>query len=197
MHNRTNSNNEKLAEIQITKYLQENPEFLDSFIMDEVQLERVERWMIRKTQRIRKTPQQIGKNGRKTSLSRWKFCVHADKRQMLQDLINSLQLKPTKMHVLWELASCICSAVNADGFRLYLTDAEAESLHLCLSNNFIDENGDPKPLRMKSDAAIPNYVAKNREPIRFSKGDCDHRFEQTILDKVSKQNKTNDFYSFK
>lgn len=22
--------------------------------------------------------------GRKTSLSRWKFCVHADKRQMLQ-----------------------------------------------------------------------------------------------------------------
>ncbi|XP_055540306.1 probable 3',5'-cyclic phosphodiesterase pde-5 isoform X2 [Wyeomyia smithii] len=183
LHNRNNSNNEKLTDIQITRYLQQNPEFLDTFIMDEIQLEQVERWMIRKTQRIRKIPQQTGKNGRKTSLSRWKFCVHADKRQMLQDLINSLQLRPTKMHVLWELASCICSAVNADGFRLYLTDAEAESLHLCLSNNFIDENGEPKPLRIKSDAAIPNFVAKSREPIRFSRGDCDHRFEPTILDK--------------
>ncbi|XP_058820522.1 probable 3',5'-cyclic phosphodiesterase pde-5 isoform X3 [Topomyia yanbarensis] len=152
--------------------------------MDEIQLEQLERWMIRKTQRTRKIPQPIGKNGRKTSLSRWKFCVHADKRQMLQDLIHSLQLRPTKMHVLWELASCICSAVNADGFRLYLTDVvEAESLHLCLSNNFIDENGDPKPLRIKSDAVIPNYVAKTRELIRFSKGDSDHRFDLNVLDK--------------
>lgn len=57
------------------------------------------------------------KSGRKTSLSRWKFCVHADKRQMLQDLTQSLQIKPTKDHVLWELANCICSAVSADGFR--------------------------------------------------------------------------------
>ncbi|XP_058455487.1 probable 3',5'-cyclic phosphodiesterase pde-5 isoform X2 [Malaya genurostris] len=175
---------EELSAIQVKKYLQSNPEFLDTYVMDEMQLEQLERWMIRKTQRARKIPQPIGKNGRKTSLSRWKFCVHADKRQMLQDLINSLQLRPTKMHVLWELASCICSAVNADGFRLYLTDAvDTECLHLCLSNNFIDENGDPKPLRIKSDAAIPNYVAKTREPIRFSKGDCDPRFDQNVLDK--------------
>ncbi|XP_058820514.1 probable 3',5'-cyclic phosphodiesterase pde-5 isoform X1 [Topomyia yanbarensis] len=182
--NQTIATNTNLSAIQVTKYLQSNPDFLDTFVMDEIQLEQLERWMIRKTQRTRKIPQPIGKNGRKTSLSRWKFCVHADKRQMLQDLIHSLQLRPTKMHVLWELASCICSAVNADGFRLYLTDVvEAESLHLCLSNNFIDENGDPKPLRIKSDAVIPNYVAKTRELIRFSKGDSDHRFDLNVLDK--------------
>lgn len=165
--------------------------------MDEIQLEQLERWMIRKTQRSRKVTQSVSKNGRKTSLSRWKFCVHADKRQMLQDLIHSLQLRPTKMHVLWELASCICSAVNADGFRLYLTDAsDADALHLCLSNSFIDENGDPKPLRIKSDAAIPNYVAKTREPIRFSKGDDDQRFNKDVLDKVTKRHlqTNNGFY---
>lgn len=156
--------------------------------MDVIQLEQLERWMIRKTQRSRKVTQPVSKNGRKTSLSRWKFCVHADKRQMLQDLIHSLQLRPTKMHVLWELASCICSAVNADGFRLYTTDAtDTDGLHLCLSNSFIDENGDPKPLRIKSDAAIPNYVARTREPIRFSKGDEDTRFDRDVLDKVAKK----------
>ncbi|XP_055596828.1 probable 3',5'-cyclic phosphodiesterase pde-5 isoform X2 [Uranotaenia lowii] len=179
-----NTNPSDLTAHEVSKYLKNNADFLDTFIMDEIQLEQLERWMIRKTQRLRKAPQATGKNGRKTSLSRWKFCVHADKRQMLQDLIHSLQLRPTKMHVLWELASCICSAVNADGFRLYLTDTmDKDSLHLCLSNSFIDENGDPKPLKIKSDAAIPNYVAKSREPIRFSKGDIDQRFPENVLQK--------------
>ena len=85
--------------------------------MDEVEVEQLERWIIRKSQRLKKKPETESRNGRKTSLSRWKFCVHADKRQMLQDLTHSLQLKPTKDHVLWELANCICSAVSADGFR--------------------------------------------------------------------------------
>uniref|UniRef100_A0A1Q3FNA8 Phosphodiesterase n=1 Tax=Culex tarsalis TaxID=7177 RepID=A0A1Q3FNA8_CULTA len=178
-----NNHDEEITAQQVKKYLQANPEFLDGFVMDEVQLEQLERWMIRKTQRTRKVT-QTEKNGRKTSLSRWKFCVHADKRQMLQDLIHSLQLRPTKMHVLWELAQCICSAVNAEGFRLYLTDAtEAESLHLCLSNSFIDENGDPKPLQIKSDAVLPNYVAKVRENLRLSRGDVDRRFPRDLLDK--------------
>lgn len=166
------------------KYLQCNPEFLDTFIIDGIQVEQLEKWLIRK-KRLTKVPQPVGKNVTKNSLSRWKFCVHADKRHILQDLVHSLQLRPTKIHMLWELASCICSAVNADGFRLYLTDdSDVKSLHLCLSNSFIDENGDPKPLRIKSDAAIPNYVARSREPIRFSKGHNDYRFENDVLDKV-------------
>lgn len=85
--------------------------------MEEVELEQLERWIIRRSQRLRKKTEPAAKNGRKTSLSKWKFCVHADKRQMLQDLTQSLQLRPTKDHVLWELSNCICSAVGADGFR--------------------------------------------------------------------------------
>ncbi|XP_055635980.1 probable 3',5'-cyclic phosphodiesterase pde-5 isoform X2 [Toxorhynchites rutilus septentrionalis] len=179
--NQTNECNGRITSVQVADYLRKHPEFLDTYIVDEIQLENVERWMIRKTQRARKETNPI--NSRKTSLSRWKFCVHADKRQMLQDLIHSLQLRPTKMHVLWELASCICSAVNADGFRLYLTDStDTTSLHLCLSNSLVDENGDPKHLKIKSDAGIPNYVAKTREPIRYTKGDNDQRFAQNVLD---------------
>lgn len=102
---------------QVSEFLRSHPDFLERYVMEEVELEQLERWIIRRSQRLKKKPESAAKNGRKTSLSRWKFCVHADKRQMLQDLTHSLQLKPTKDHVLWELANCICSAVNADGFR--------------------------------------------------------------------------------
>lgn len=56
---------------QVTAYLKANPEFLEHHIMDEVELEQLERWMIRRTQRARKQTLPIGKNGRKTSLSRF------------------------------------------------------------------------------------------------------------------------------
>jgi hypothetical protein len=59
--------------------------------------------------------------------------VHADKRHMLQELTRSLQQRPTKAHVLWELAGCISSAVGAERYRLYLAergDPEMLSLYL-------------------------------------------------------------------
>ncbi|KAJ8950658.1 hypothetical protein NQ318_010859 [Aromia moschata] len=102
---------------QVSNFLDIHPDFLERYVMDEIEVEQLERWIIRKSQRMKKKPESSSWNGRKTSLSRWKFCVHADKRQMLQDLTQSLQSKPTKDHVLWELAHCISSAVSADGFR--------------------------------------------------------------------------------
>jgi len=64
------------------------------------------------------------------------FCVHADKRQMLQELTRSLQQRPTKAHVLWELAGCICSAVGAERYRLYLAErGDPEILNLYLGHD--------------------------------------------------------------
>ncbi|KAJ8973391.1 hypothetical protein NQ317_014779 [Molorchus minor] len=102
---------------QVSNFLDVHQDFLERYIMEEVEVEQLERWIIRKSQRLKKKLDNSTRNGRKTSLSRWKFCVHADKRKMLQDLTQSLQLKPTRDHVLWELAQCISSAVSADGFR--------------------------------------------------------------------------------
>lgn len=119
-HQETNSTTSFPGE-QVVEYLAKHPDFLENYIMDKIEVEQLERWIIRKSQRMKKkldnSSTSATKSGRKTSLSRWKFCVHADKRQMLQDLTQSLQVKPTKDHVLWELANCICSAVSADGFR--------------------------------------------------------------------------------
>lgn len=106
---------------------------------------------------------------------------------MLLDLTHSLQVRPTRAHVLYELANCISSAVGADGFRLYLAETgDPDILTLYIGQNCC-ENGEPKMQKMKSGAiSIATYVARSREPIRLSKGDVDPRFPENIFSKVSR-----------
>ncbi|CAO1370759.1 unnamed protein product [Diamesa tonsa] len=179
-----NLSHRNIGDDEIATYLQSHPEVLEHYVMDEVELETLERWIIRRTQKSKKL-QTSSTTSRKTSLSRWKFCVHADKRQMLEQLTQSLQLKPTKADVLYELSSCISSAVGADGFRLYLVECNdsSEFLSLYMDSDIFDSNGDPKVQSIKFDASIPRYVASTREPIRFSRGDRDCRFPLGIANK--------------
>ncbi|XP_052125641.1 cAMP and cAMP-inhibited cGMP 3',5'-cyclic phosphodiesterase 10A-like, partial [Frankliniella occidentalis] len=163
----------------VRAWLRAHPEVLEKHVMDELELETLERWIIRKTQRAKKMQQQqgqAGKNGRKTSLSRWKFCVHADKRQMLQELTQSLQRGPSRAHVLCELAGCISSAVGADGFRLFLAEqGDPDNL-----TEYVGEK-EPTPLppssaRRSSGLTVPGFVARTREPVRLSYSEPDSRF---------------------
>ncbi|KAL1131146.1 hypothetical protein AAG570_012383 [Ranatra chinensis] len=149
-------------EDHVSAFLRDHPDFLERFIMQEVEVEQLERWIIRRTQRDKK---RAGGAGRKTSLSRWKFCVHADKRQMLQDLTQSLQQRPSMTHVLGELANCICSAVGADGYRVYLPDT-ADSHQLCLYLGHEDND-----CQRVGKSLVPTLVAKTKEPMRLSRGD--------------------------
>lgn len=111
--------------------------------------------------------------------------MHADKRQMLLDLTHSLQLHPTKAHVLWELSNCISSAVGADSFRLYLAEnGNPDALNLYIGHDLMD-NGEPKMQKIKCDShSIPTYVARTREPVRISKDDQDPRFLGSFEDEV-------------
>lgn len=163
----------------IRSYLRSHPEILENFVMNEVELEMLERWMIRRTQKAKK----LNYANRKTSLSRWKFCVHADKRQMLEQLTQQLQMKPTKIHVLFELSSCISNAVGADGFRMYFVEETTGELTVMMDSDNIDENGDPKIMKVTHDASIAHFVASTREPVRFSRGDCDCRFPAGLSSK--------------
>lgn len=147
--------------------------------MNELELEELERYMIRRTQKAKK----MNYSNRKTSLSRWRFCVHADKRQMLEQLTQQLQMKPTKAHVLFELSSCIANAVNADGFRLYLVEDAGSSLSFMMDAETFDENGEPKVQKISKSASIARFVASTREPVRFSRGDIDPRFSNDISDR--------------
>lgn len=169
----------ELSHDDIQVYLRSHPEILEHFVMDEVELEQLERWMIRRAQKAKK----MNYANRKTSLSRWKFCVHADKRKMLEQLTQQLQMKPTKVHVLYELSSCISNAVGADGFRLYLVEETTDILSMMMDSESFDEAGEPKLMKINHDATIARYVASTREPIRFSRGDCDCRFPNGICSK--------------
>lgn len=105
---------------------------------------------------------------------------------MLLDLTHSLQLHPTKAHVLWELSNCISSAVGADSFRLYLSEnGNPDALNLYIGHDLMD-NGEPKMQKVRCDShSIPTYVARTREPVRISKDDQDPRFPDSFSDAVS------------
>lgn len=111
--------------------------------------------------------------------------MHADKRQMLRDLTQSLQVRPNRVHVLSELGHCISSAVGADGFRLYLAESgDPESLTLYIGQDGKDD-GEPIMQKIKSGQTVPTYVARTRETIRLSRGDVDPRFPEGLTKEAS------------
>lgn len=112
--------------------------------------------------------------------------MHADKRQMLLDLTHSLQLRPTKAHVLWELSNCISSAVGADSFRLYLAEGgNPDALTLYIGNDLM-ENGEPRLQKVSSNGpSVPTYVARTREAVRLTKHEPDLRFPEAFVDLVN------------
>ncbi|XP_026470475.1 probable 3',5'-cyclic phosphodiesterase pde-5 isoform X2 [Ctenocephalides felis] len=205
---------------QVTAFLRSRPDFLERYLMEEVELEQLERWMIRKTQRTRKAmlQQQSGNTpsgkcvdgcndpcaygnsgnnaaakGRKTSLSRWKFCVHADKRQMLQDLTQSLHFRPAKSQVLWELANCISSAVGADGFNLYVINPDLMQNQKQPENHLLLHPGPEAVVndklkrsngKTKTGGSIVRFVAKSREAVRWTRNNNDPRFLDNPTDEL-------------
>ena len=82
-----------------------------------VDQQRLERWLIRKARKDKKnlTSSQSVDSGsqegesHRPSLSKWKFCVHADKKKMLEELTNDIHHLPNKEKVLAELVNCIAS----------------------------------------------------------------------------------------
>ncbi|XP_069161580.1 probable 3',5'-cyclic phosphodiesterase pde-5 isoform X4 [Procambarus clarkii] len=170
---------EVTAEV-VGQYLRAHPEFLEAWLMEQVELETLERWMIRRTQRDKQKSLENGTNGkiiRKTSLSRWKFCVHADKRKMLQELTTSLHVRPNKAHVLWELAHCISSAVSADGYNLYLADNVSGTLHHYVeAKDGADSHGSSWSCDIGVGSWLCAWVASTRHVVRVSAPSSDPRF---------------------
>ncbi|CAG2169108.1 unnamed protein product [Oppiella nova] len=102
--------------MDMDEFLNDNPDYLSDYVLNNVSTEQIERWLIRKNR------------NKKSSLSRYKFCVHADKRKMLQSLTNMLsQDTPQRTYVLNELSATIASAVNASHWHLFLIDWISQS----------------------------------------------------------------------
>lgn len=75
-------NVDNFPEEQVSEYLSNHPDYLETFVLNEVDIEKMERWIIRKSQQLKKRPEFGCRNTRKTSLSRFvrqnplKFLYH-------------------------------------------------------------------------------------------------------------------------
>ncbi|XP_032783247.2 probable 3',5'-cyclic phosphodiesterase pde-5 isoform X1 [Daphnia magna] len=110
----------------VTNYLKANRGFLEHHVLEHVDAATLERWYMRRVWREKAIKPSTIDNPteemlcKKISMSKWKFCRHTDKRQMLETLMNSLAKQPQPGRILWELACCVASSVGADGFILHL-----------------------------------------------------------------------------
>jgi len=115
---------------KVEEYLLQNPDFLENYVTRNVDQETLEGWLIER----HKVAQS-----RKSSLSRWKYGAGGSdsRKNMLQELAKSLQRNSQEGSVMWELALCISSAVNADSFTLYLSDSAGNMLtrYVALNGN--------------------------------------------------------------
>ncbi|XP_032242286.1 probable 3',5'-cyclic phosphodiesterase pde-5 isoform X2 [Nematostella vectensis] len=178
-------------------YLQGHPMFLEEFVMKNVDQERLERWLIRKTRKIKHNKgrhpsseheknQQNASLTHRPSLSKWKFCVHSDKKKMLEDLTHDIHQQPNKQKVLLELANCIASASHADGFVLYLVDSSGQDLYVY--NPSLPEGKTSSSVRIQQGTTIAAYVAYTLKPVRTTDILGDERFPQgTGVDSTTAQ----------
>lgn len=122
-----------LSEMQVKEYLSANPQVLEEFVMADVSQEQLERWLIRKTQAVEPVTRDSN-NGVRPSLSKWKFCVHTDKRKMLQQLTKDINQQPKKVRVMHELVKSIAAATHANRHSLYLVDKNGRDIYLYSEN---------------------------------------------------------------
>lgn len=122
-----------LSEMRVKEYLSAHPQVLEDFIMADISQEKLERWLIRKTQAV--APVTGDSNtGVRPSLSKWKFCVHTDKRKMLQQLTRDINQQPKKVRVMYELVKSVAAATHADRHSLYLVDKNGREIYLYSEN---------------------------------------------------------------
>ncbi|KAL5280497.1 hypothetical protein ACFFRR_004462 [Megaselia abdita] len=152
-----------LNEIKIKEYLQNHPEFLDNYVLSHVEPDHIQTWLERK---------KNDKNRDLCAVSIPKSCMHSESHQMIQDLSLTLQHQPTKYDVLVELGNCISSAINADGFTLFLADEGDDSLYIYMGQNARGEA--ILTLAKTNEVEVPLYVARQRKAIRLSRNNGDY-----------------------
>ena len=59
---------------------------------------------------------------RNATLSKWRFCVHADKRVLLRELTSDLPKLKSVGDTLQRLAGCIAEALGAHSWTVYVLD---------------------------------------------------------------------------
>ncbi|GIY50613.1 probable 3',5'-cyclic phosphodiesterase pde-5 [Caerostris darwini] len=166
---------------KVIDYLKKHEEFLEHFVLENVPLDLLEKWIIRKIRRKQQYNEEVtDTDDGLPNLSRWKFCVHADKREMLQELTSTLFTYPNKGHVLSELAKTVAAAVNASDWRLYFYDVDTKKLCSFGSSDEYIEG-------FQVEDTVTDYVMKTKETVRWKSTEKDNRFPEGLSVNSEKQ----------
>ncbi|KAL4235697.1 hypothetical protein ACF0H5_004090 [Mactra antiquata] len=165
----------------VIQYLNENPEFLENYVLSHVNQERLQRWTAWKDQ-VRRQRHGENLNGeiipdRKATLSKWKASMHSKKWSLLQELTRDIHNHSNKAQVLAELANCIATATSADGHNLYLVDnAQQQLLYQKPNNNNKSELASSAVGSARLASTLAGYVASTAETVRTGDILADDRF---------------------
>ncbi|GIY88255.1 probable 3',5'-cyclic phosphodiesterase pde-5 [Caerostris extrusa] len=166
---------------KVIDYLKKHEEFLEHFVLENVPLDLLEKWIIRKIRRKQQYNEEVtDTDDGLPNLSRWKFCVHADKREMLQELTSTLFTYPNKGRVLSELAKTVAAAVNASDWRLYFYDVDSKKLCSFGSSDEYVEG-------FQVEDTVTDYVMKTKETVRWKSTEKDNRFPEGLSVNSEKQ----------
>ncbi|CAH1773312.1 unnamed protein product [Owenia fusiformis] len=176
----------------VTSFLNDNPEFLEKYVVRNVNSDQLERWIIKRTQNANKengkrrgSDVENGINGESelrdgSGLLRWKMGHHPDKRKILQELTKDIHQHPNKAQVLSELTNCVASAINADGFNLYLVDENGRDLYYFKPNSNNTKNSTVWSGRIGNGGTLGAYIAETQEALRLTEVLGDERFPDGI-----------------
>ncbi|KAK3748923.1 hypothetical protein QZH41_019879, partial [Actinostola sp. cb2023] len=177
-----------LSEQQVKDYLTANPNVLDELVLEIASCEQIERWLIRKAHQSR--CDGSSSDNVNVSLSRWKFCVHSDKRKMLQQLTKDINQQPQKARVMNELVKSIAAATHSDRHSLYLVDKNGTDIFLYSESKPSGPNWKPlsKLSRCRTlcrqaigkGATVSAYVAESGENVFVKDILGDERFPKGI-----------------
>ncbi|KAK3612701.1 hypothetical protein CHS0354_042228 [Potamilus streckersoni] len=169
----------------VLQFLNDNPDFLENYVLSHVNKERLQRWMAWKEQARKKRHGDPNVNGeisldRKTSMSKWKASAHSKKWILLQELTRNIHHHSNKIQVLTELARCVATATAAEGYNIYLLDEHTKELHyqrLENSNLGISSSCIGKA---QLNSSLASFVALTGETVRIGDILSDDRFPEGL-----------------
>ncbi|XP_076334863.1 putative 3',5'-cyclic phosphodiesterase pde-5 [Tachypleus tridentatus] len=171
-------NKNDLSSSEVVEFLQENPDFLENFVLNYVEQDILQKWVERSAE-FSPTAQSktVGLDVGREQLPFKKFHVHSGQNKVLRDSINTLCIRPSKCQILSTLADTIALAVNAFSRTLYIYDKNTQDMYVYQENT--DEfNQDETSTRIPVEigTTVSAYVAATKETVRTSITNNDSRF---------------------
>ncbi|KAK3090258.1 hypothetical protein FSP39_010459, partial [Pinctada imbricata] len=166
----------------VNRFLSENPDFLDNYVLHHVHEDRLQQWSLRKSRALRhhkSSEHLINGDIVKEKKSRWKNCLQSNKWKVLHELTREMNTHTNRTQVLTELANCAAESINADGHNLYIVD-DHNQLHLYSKSN---KNQRPSTTcigHIETKTTLPAYVAHCKEAVRTNNLVDDHRFPRGL-----------------